>query len=109
MSAAGEWSEIGDAASVPEGEARSFIVGANRICLIRHHGDFYALADLCTHGHAFLSEGYCDGAEGVVECPLHGGLFDFRTGAAAGAPAERAAATYAVKLIGGGLLGRAAD
>lgn len=97
------WVDLGPADSVPEGESRAFTAEGSKVCVVAHKGCFYALADLCTHGHAFLSEGYCDVAEGVVECPLHGGLFDFRTGAAVAAPAEKAVARYPVKVEGGRL------
>ena len=40
----------------------------------------------CTHGAANLCDGYFDGTH--IECPLHQGLFDARTGAAKAAPAR---------------------
>ena len=40
----------------------------------------------CTHGAANLCDGYFDGR--YIECPLHQGLFDARTGAAKCAPAR---------------------
>lgn len=40
----------------------------------------------CTHGAANLCDGYFDGRR--IECPLHQGLFDARTGAALAAPAR---------------------
>lgn len=40
----------------------------------------------CTHGAANLCDGYFDGRR--IECPLHQGLFDARTGAAKAAPAR---------------------
>jgi nitrite reductase/ring-hydroxylating ferredoxin subunit len=38
----------------------------------------YATHDVCTHAYALLSEGYIEGD--VVECPLHGALFEIRSG-----------------------------
>jgi nitrite reductase/ring-hydroxylating ferredoxin subunit len=99
-----QWRDLGEAAALPEGEPRSFAVGSRKICVIAQGGQVYALADLCTHGQAFLSEGYCDLAEGVVECPLHGGLFDFRNGAPKGAPAEKGVEVFPAKTVGGRLL-----
>lgn len=40
----------------------------------------------CTHGAANLCDGYFDGR--YIECPLHQGLFDARTGVAKAAPAR---------------------
>jgi nitrite reductase/ring-hydroxylating ferredoxin subunit len=40
----------------------------------------------CTHGAADLCDGYFDGRR--IECPLHQGLFDARSGAALAPPAR---------------------
>lgn len=40
----------------------------------------------CTHGNANLCDGYFDGNH--IECPLHQGLFDARSGVAKAAPAR---------------------
>ncbi len=40
----------------------------------------------CTHGAANLCDGYFDGTH--IECPLHQGLFDARSGEARAAPAR---------------------
>jgi|TARA_B110000879_G_C11125448_1_gene493720 nitrite reductase/ring-hydroxylating ferredoxin subunit len=40
----------------------------------------------CTHGAADLCDGYFDGNN--IECPLHQGLFNARTGEALAAPAR---------------------
>lgn len=49
-------------------------------------GIFVSLAR-CTHGGANLCDGYFD--RRFIECPLHQGLFDARTGKAKAAPATR--------------------
>ena len=49
-------------------------------------GVFVSLA-LCTHGGADLCDGYFD--RHIIECPLHQGAFDVRTGHAISAPATR--------------------
>lgn len=92
------WVDIGPAGDITDGEARSFSVDGTKICVIRRGNEFFALGDLCSHGHAFLSEGYCDTSDCVIECPLHGGLFDIRTGAAVGAPAEKDQPVFEIKV-----------
>ena len=42
-------------------------------------GEYFATADLCTHGQASLSDGFLDGE--LIECPLHQGTFNVKTGA----------------------------
>jgi nitrite reductase/ring-hydroxylating ferredoxin subunit len=60
-------------------------------------GEFHATANVCTHGQAYLSEGWIvDDCQ--VECPLHAGCFDIRTGKAIGPPADEDLAVYRVQL-----------
>lgn len=70
------------------------------ICLYRLDDDsIHATADRCSHGNASLSEGYIE--DGLIECPLHQGCFDIRTGAAVTAPCKTAIKVYPVKLEAG--------
>ena len=67
--------------------------GHERICLARlDDGAVYAIADTCTHEEASLSEGEI--WEQSVQCPQHGSLFDLRTGAVTGLPAQIPGRTY---------------
>ena len=52
-------------------------------------GKFYATQDLCTHEHAYLSDGVV--VDCVVECPFHQGRFDIRDGKSAWSAGDRAA------------------
>lgn len=67
-----------------------------KLALYLVEGEVYATADLCTHGGARLSEGYLEGH--LIECPLHQGLFDIRTGEVAGLPCKRAVRTFPVRV-----------
>lgn len=63
----------------------------------------HALEDTCTHGQASLvGEGYLDGP--TVECGLHQGSFDVRTGKAIGWPCTVDLQTYTVRVVDGGVL-----
>lgn len=62
-------------------------------------GDFYATAGYCTHEKAHLGEGIVDEYE--IECPLHFGSFDYRTGDPTVAPACVKLKTYPVKIEDG--------
>ena len=59
--------------------------------------DIFVTADLCTHGGGRLSEGYLEGYE--IECPLHQGRFDVRTGAVTAAPCVRAVRTFRARVV----------
>lgn len=65
-------------------------------------GNYFATADTCTHGQARLSEGYLEGF--LIECPLHQGLFDIRTGEAKGPPCTKPIRTIPVREEGGKIL-----
>jgi len=60
----------------------------NRLIAIYDTEDgLYASDARCSHAGANLCDGYFDGKN--IECPLHQGLFDARTGKALAAPATR--------------------
>lgn len=59
-------------------------------------GQFYATDGYCTHEAAHLSDGIVDGFE--IECPLHFGMFDYRTGTPTLAPACVKLKTYPVTI-----------
>ena len=65
-------------------------------------GKFYCTDGLCTHEKVHLSGGLV--MDYVVECPKHNGRFDYRTGAAKGAPVCVDLATYPVRVEGGKVL-----
>ena len=75
------------------------VVGGLKIALYVVDGEYFATADLCTHGQASLSDGYLDGE--LIECPLHQGTFNVKTGAAVDAPCSVAVRTFPVKLEDG--------
>ena len=74
----------------------------DRVCLTRVGGEVFAVADCCTHAEYPLSDGSV-GNDYMLECALHGAVFDVRDGSVHGAPAERPVKTYAVKIEGGGI------
>lgn len=63
------------------------------------NGQYYAIADLCSHDDGPLEDGKLDGHS--VECPRHGACFDIRTGAALSLPATSPIPSFAVKVEDG--------
>jgi len=93
------------AAAVSELEENGVIgvnVGGTDIAIYLLEGAYYATSNICTHAFAYLSDGWVE--DGKVECPLHQGLFDIRTGKATCAPLTTDIATYPVKVEGDDLL-----
>ena len=67
-----------------------------RVALYRLGDDVLATSDTCPHLGASLSQGCI--VDGFVECPVHFGLFDIRTGAADGGVTTRAVRTFETKV-----------
>ena len=95
------WTKLCDAGHVPEGEHRAIFIDDKRLCAVNDGESYFVVDDLCTHGVAYLSDGYCDTDEMVVECPLHGGLFCYKSGNASGKPAEKPVRRYPVQIVDG--------
>ena len=61
-------------------------------------GEYFVSDDMCTHGMVSLAGG--DVEEGHIICPLHGGAFNIRTGAATELPCRVKLRTYPVEQRG---------
>ena len=70
-------------------------------------GDYFAIADTCSHEEASLSDGFVD--EDIVECPKHGAMFHIPTGEVRSLPATRPVATYRTAVENGDLYVEATD
>lgn len=92
------WEAVLTLAELEEGEARACRAGGRALALYKIGGEVFATDNVCTHGQALLSDGFLDRC--MIECPLHQGLFDVRTGKAVGAPATRDLRSYVVRLEG---------
>lgn len=94
-----EWFDIGAADDFSEDEPTAVHAGGQQIAVFRLGEELFALKDLCTHGNAKLSDGYVE--DGCVECPLHQGLFDIRSGAPRSAPITDAVRIFPVRVVAG--------
>ena len=93
------WHAVGALDEFNEGEPVAVFAAQKQIAVFRLGDEVFALNDLCTHGHARLSEGFVE--DGCVECPLHQGLIDIRTGAPKCAPITEAVRAYPIRIIEG--------
>lgn len=96
---ADNWKDVAALADVPDDDVTAVSVCGVEVALYGVDGTVYATANICTHGHARLCDGFLDGHE--IECPLHQGKFDIRDGAPACAPVTDALRTYPVRIEGG--------
>ena len=97
------WIDVAAADALEE----DLVVGADAlgrsVCLYRLADGVYATAGRCTHGEADLADGLVvDGSR--IECPLHEGTFDIRSGAATSAPCTIPLERFAVRIADGRVL-----
>jgi len=90
---------IANSADCPPGTSRAFEVGGTRIALFNVAGEFYAVDDRCPHRNESIAEGEVDGL--TVVCPVHGSVFDLRSGEVLEPPARESIATYRVRVSKG--------
>lgn len=64
--------------------------------------EYFATSGVCTHQFQLLCEGFVMGD--VIECPKHNGRFNYRTGAALGAPVLEPLRTFATRIDGNRLM-----
>lgn len=94
-----QWTDAAPVDEVPADDVIGMIVGGRDVALYSVEGRIYATDNICTHGHARLCEGFLEGHE--IECPLHQGRFDVRSGTPACAPVTEAIRSYPVKIEAG--------
>jgi nitrite reductase/ring-hydroxylating ferredoxin subunit len=92
------WIDVCGIDDIDENGMFEFQHGDRRIVVYRLEDGLFATDNVCTHEFALLSEGWLE--DGCIECPLHGALFDVRTGRVERGPADCALKTYAIKMEG---------
>lgn len=99
------WHEVASADDVAPEEPIKVQIGEEEIALYNVDGDIFATGNICTHAFASLCDGYQEGAE--IECPLHEGRFNIKTGEALCPPVIEPLRTFEVKVEGGKVLVKA--
>lgn len=74
-------------------------LGEESVILLNYEGEFFCIADLCTHDGGPLEDG--DVFECQIECPRHGARFDLRTGKVTRLPATDPIPVYPVTIRDG--------
>jgi nitrite reductase/ring-hydroxylating ferredoxin subunit len=92
------WIKAASKHDVAEGDVLGREVNGEHIALYHHEGEYFASSNVCTHQFALLSEGYFE--DGCIECPLHQGSFDIRTGKAMCAPVTDDIKVFPIKIEG---------
>lgn len=93
------WIDAAALDAVPAGDVVGVAVAGKDIALYEVEGEIFATSNVCTHGHARMSDGFLEGRE--IECPLHQGRFDVCSGKALCAPLTEDIPTFPVKIENG--------
>ncbi len=93
------WVDALSAVDLPVDDVKGIAVAGRDIAVYTVDGEVYATDNLCTHGNARLCDGFLEGHE--IECPLHQGKFDVRSGKPTCEPVTDALRSYPVKVEGG--------
>jgi naphthalene 1,2-dioxygenase ferredoxin component len=100
--------DVAAAEELPDGDVVGRVLNGREIALYRLGDEVFATDATCTHGNASLCGGFVE-PDGSIECPLHQGRFDIRSGRALCAPLTQDLTVHPVQLVGGRVLVRLAD
>ena len=92
------WVKAANRSQLGVGDVLGVVIAGRDVALYELDGTLYATDDICTHAYAKLSDGWLNGRE--IECPLHAGRFDVKTGKATSPPCTVPIKTYPVRLAG---------
>ena len=87
---------------IPDEDVIRFDHNGATYAIYRKDDAFFATDGLCTHEKIHLADGLV--MDYTIECPKHNGTFDYRTGAAKGAPVCINLKTYKTKVENGDVL-----
>ncbi len=96
------WIAVAALADFAASDSIAVDVAGKEIAIFLVAGGVFATANRCTHGDASLCDGFLEGHE--IECPLHQGRFDVRTGRPTCAPVTEAIRSYPVRVEAGRVL-----
>ena len=99
--------KVANVADIPPGERFWVEFEEETVVVFNVDGEFYCIADLCTHDDGPLEDGELDGYS--VECPRHGACFDIRSGKALSMPATQPVPVFQVKVVDGEVLVESPD
>ncbi len=94
--------KVAQTGDLSPGQMKLVEIGDERILLTNLGGEYHAVAEVCSHAFAPLSEG--DLTDEEVECPLHGSVFNVKSGEVLSPPAAEALTVYTVRVEGSDIL-----
>ena len=102
-----EFVKVATVTELPSGERLFYDFAEESIIVFNVNGEYFAIADLCSHDDGPLEDGPLDGYS--VACPRHGACFDIRNGKALSLPATKGIPSFQVKIEDGNILVESPD
>jgi 3-phenylpropionate/trans-cinnamate dioxygenase ferredoxin subunit len=93
------WTRVAPASDIKPGDFASVEIDGAFVAVYNIGGEFFAIADVCTHDGGGLAGGEIDDHQ--VICPRHGARFCLRTGKALTPPASEPVRSYPTRVIDG--------
>ena len=97
-----QWIDAAALDDIEDEDVMRFDHAGHTYAIYRVNDNVYASDGLCTHEHAYLSDGLV--MDYVIECPKHNGRFDIRDGRPLCAPVCEKLRTYPAKVEGNRIL-----
>ena len=94
-----DWRLVGPAGELDQEDVMPFQFNGVEYAIYHSKDGFFASDGMCTHEQEALADGIV--IDNVIECPLHQGRFDVRTGKALSAPVCVDLRTYPVQVRNG--------
>ena len=94
--------KVAEVTELGPGEGKTVEVEGVSLALFNVDGQYFVIANACTHVGGSLGEGALIGKE--VTCPLHGAQFDVTCGKALSGPARDDVKSFPVSLEGNDVL-----
>lgn len=99
----GDFVKAATTSDIASGSMKTVVLGGKSIAIANVDGEFFAIADTCSHEQCSLGgEGFLDA--NVVTCGCHGGQFDVTNGNVMALPASTNVQSYPVKVEGSDIL-----
>ncbi len=91
-----EWVDVAPVNELDPGSRRVISTEIGPVAVFNLAGEFFAIADACTHDGGELASGACEGDQ--IICPRHGSRFCIKTGKVLTPPAYEDVETFPVRV-----------
>lgn len=88
-----------DSAALPPGGSKAVSIEGLSVLVCNSNNEFFAVQNRCTHQDAELEGGRI--RNGMISCPMHGVMFDVRTGCGKGQLGRVPLRTFPLRVVEG--------